>query len=141
MPLTPNGKVDRRSLPAPDAMRPALAASYTAPQSDVEQTVADVWQEVLKVDRVGVHDNFFELGGHSLSLVHAHSKLQDRLRVDISIIDMFRLPTVSSLTRYLAQSNDGQLAVQKEAEAIEKMIAGKNRLQKLFKQGRRAADN
>lgn len=141
LPLTPNGKVDRRALPAPDAHRPALSASYIAPQGGVEQTVAGIWQEVLNVDRVGVHDNFFELGGHSLSLVHAHSKLQDRLRVNLSIIDMFRLPTVRSLTKHLTQADDAQKAMQDEATTIEKMAAGKNRLQKLFKQGRRATDN
>ena len=69
LPLTPNGKLNRRALPAPEASRPALATFYLAPTTELERRIAEIWQDVLRVDRIGMHDNFFELGGHSLLLV------------------------------------------------------------------------
>ena len=66
LPLTPNGKIDRKALPAPDQSSPELGASYVAPRTAEEELIAEIWAEVLKVDKVGIHDNFFDLGGHSL---------------------------------------------------------------------------
>src|SRR5262249_45295731 len=66
LPLTPSGKVDRKALPAPDNARPELEEAYVAPRTPVERGLADLWAEVLGLERVGVHDNFFELGVHSL---------------------------------------------------------------------------
>jgi amino acid adenylation domain-containing protein len=103
LPLTPNGKLDRRALPVPEGVRPELATAYVAPQSRIERTIASLWQEVLLVEQVGLHDNFFDLGGHSLLLIRVHSKLREVLRKEISMIDMFRYPTVSALARYLGQ--------------------------------------
>src|SRR5262249_28170197 len=74
-PVTPNGKLDRKSLPEPALARPDLAAAYVAPQGEVEQAIAEIWQEVLGVERVGVHEKFFQLGGHSLLLVRVHARL------------------------------------------------------------------
>src|SRR4029079_17111021 len=65
-PLTNNGKLDSKALPVPVTERTALGTSYTAPQTEAEQTLARIWQEVLKTERIGTTDNFFELGGHSL---------------------------------------------------------------------------
>ena len=106
MPLTPNGKLNRRALPAPDASRPALAASYLAPATELERRIARIWQEVLRVDRVGMHDNFFELGGHSLLLVQMHEKLNETLRQKVSIIELFKYPTIASLVAHLGQDRD-----------------------------------
>ncbi|TMQ13018.1 MAG: hypothetical protein E6J90_29650 [Deltaproteobacteria bacterium] len=81
MPLTPNGKVDRRALPAPDAQAaPAAApdASFRAPASHGEQLVATVWRELLGVERISVTDNFLDLGGHSLLIMQAIAKLEAR---------------------------------------------------------------
>src|SRR6185312_1956470 len=66
LPLTLNGKVDRRALPAPDSQRPDLSSTYVAPRSAIEREIAAVWQEVLGLESVGVADKFFDLGGHSL---------------------------------------------------------------------------
>ncbi|MCA1601871.1 MAG: phosphopantetheine-binding protein, partial [Acidobacteria bacterium] len=102
LPLTPNGKVDRKALPAPEDIRPELEATHVAPRTEVEQNIAAIWQEALHVEKVGVHDNFFDLGGHSLLMVKVHNKLRGAMNKELSIIDMFRYPTVSSLASYLS---------------------------------------
>jgi len=106
LPLTPNGKVDRKALPAPDSLRPELEATYVPPRTEVEQTIANIWQDRLDLEKVGIHDNFFDLGGHSLLLIQVHSQLQKLLNRDISITDLFEYPTISSLTKYLSQEQD-----------------------------------
>jgi hypothetical protein len=103
LPLTPNGKVDRRRLPETDGARPDLEEVYVAPRTEIERVMAGVWQEALKVEKVGVHDNFFNLGGHSLLLVHVHSRLREVLQAEVSIIDMFKYPTVSALAEHLSR--------------------------------------
>nr|WP_307731364.1 amino acid adenylation domain-containing protein [Microseira wollei] len=76
MPLTINGKVDRQALPIPENLRPDLAVAYESPQTQVERIIANLWQEVLHLEKVGIYDNFFDLGGHSLLLVQVHNKLE-----------------------------------------------------------------
>jgi amino acid adenylation domain-containing protein len=110
LPLTPNGKLDRRALPAPEGVRPEMATAYVAPQSMMERTIATVWQEVLLVEQVGLHDNFFDLGGRSLLLVRVHSKLREALKRHISMMDLFRHPTISSLAKYLSQEESERLS-------------------------------
>jgi acyl-coenzyme A synthetase/AMP-(fatty) acid ligase len=112
VPLSPNGKADRRALPVPETPRPQLNATYTAPQTAIERMIASIWQDVLHVDTVGLHDNFFDLGGHSLLMAQVHSKLRGIGGGDISIVDLFQYPTVNTLARYLsrqptAPQNDG----------------------------------
>ncbi|MHC5747807.1 MAG: non-ribosomal peptide synthetase, partial [Nostoc sp.] len=105
LPLTPNGKVDRKVLPTPDTLRPELEVVYQPPKTELEKTIADIWQQVLNVENVGIHDNFFELGGHSLFLVQVHSKLQKKFPGDFPLVEMFQHPTVSHLARYLSQES------------------------------------
>jgi aryl carrier-like protein len=105
MPLTPNGKVDRRALPQPDRRRPALPQTFVTARSPIEKVIAAVWQELLGVEKVGVDDNFFDLGGHSLLLVQLHRLLTARLGVDVSVMDLFRYPTISAFTHFIAQKN------------------------------------
>jgi natural product biosynthesis luciferase-like monooxygenase protein len=102
LPLTPNGKVDRQALPAPTQARVAKAA-YVAPQGQVEEQIAAVWREVLRVDQVGVHDNFFDLGGHSLLMVQVHTRLKAALGQDLPLLKLLEYPTISALARYLRQ--------------------------------------
>ncbi len=107
-PHTPNGKIDRKALPAPDAAAPTIAAAeYVAPTSDLESQIAEVWKDVLKLASVGTRDNFFDLGGHSLLAVQAHRRLKDVLQRDLSITDIFRFPTIQTLAGYLAGGNQG----------------------------------
>jgi amino acid adenylation domain-containing protein len=97
MPLTPNGKVDRKALPKPDNYRSDLAANYLAPRSDLEKQIAAIWAEVLKVERVGIYDNFFELGGYSLLAIQIVSRLRQSLQIEILLPNLFELPTVADL--------------------------------------------
>jgi amino acid adenylation domain-containing protein len=127
LPLLPSGKLDRRTLPAPEAARPELAAPFVGPESQLERAVAEVWKEVLEVDRVGLHDNFFDLGGHSLLAVRLHGRLLARLGRDCSVIDVFRYPTVASFARFLAEPASGEAAPLPE-EKSERLVAGRGRL-------------
>jgi microcystin synthetase protein McyB len=96
-PLTPNGKVDRRALPAPDQPRVQISGTFVAPRDRVESSVAEIWSEVLGHPRIGVHDNFFELGGHSLLGAQVISRLNSRFNVSVSIRGVFEKPTVAEL--------------------------------------------
>ncbi|WP_375773038.1 amino acid adenylation domain-containing protein [Archangium gephyra] len=106
LPLSPNGKVDTRALPAPEGERPALAAAYVAPQSSLERDIATIWQDILKVDRVGLHDNFFELGGNSMLIARVHRRLREELKCELALVDMFKYSTVSSLAGFLSRKPD-----------------------------------
>jgi amino acid adenylation domain-containing protein len=106
LPLTPNGKVNRQALPPPEELRPESEAAYVTPQTELEQTIATVWQEVLDLEKVGIHDNFFELGGHSLLAIKVNSRLREILKTDLSILEMFKYPTISSLGERLSHSQN-----------------------------------
>ncbi|HEX6037835.1 non-ribosomal peptide synthetase, partial [Longimicrobium sp.] len=92
-PLTPNGKLDRRALPAPEGDAYASRA-YEAPADETEEAVAAIWAEVLRVERVGRRDSFFELGGHSLSAVQVISRVRQRLDVQVALGDIFTRPVL-----------------------------------------------
>lgn len=128
LPLTPNGKVDRRALPAPDGA--ARGAAYQAPETATDQAIVAVWQEVLRLDRVGLQDNFFDSGGHSLLLMQVQGKLRRLLDREIPIVDLFRYPTVEALSRHLEGTNGGEPA-RLEAGTIQKLHAGRQRLDRL----------
>jgi amino acid adenylation domain-containing protein len=134
-PLTPNGKVDRKALPRPEAQR--AAGSYAAPESATDRAIADVWQEVLRVERVGMHDNFFDLGGHSLLLMQVQGKLRRLLERDVPIVDLFRHPTVAALGRHLRDGADGRVPV--EAENVEQVQIDRQRMDRLQQRRRQQA--
>jgi amino acid adenylation domain-containing protein len=133
LPLTPNGKVDRRALPEPEGIRPELDVSYVMPQTEIERAITLVWQEVLKLEKIGVRDNFFDLGGHSLLMVRVHSLLRDRLSCDISLVDMFRYPTISALAEYFSHAKDAPSSAQ-SIDRSQQLEAGKQRLKQLRQQ-------
>jgi amino acid adenylation domain-containing protein len=103
LPLTPNAKVDRRALPAPRADSFASIAEYTPPTNDNERTVAAIWQEVLQREHVGRNDNFFDLGGHSLLVVRVQNRLAHSIGKNVSLVDLFRYPTVAGLADFLSR--------------------------------------
>jgi non-ribosomal peptide synthetase component F len=113
LPLSASGKVDRRRLPQPNEERPALAESFIAPRTPIEQEVAKIWEHVLKVREVGVYDNFFALGGHSLLATQVISRVKESLQIDMPLRVMFEQPTVAGFA--LAVTQHQAIAVEDEA--------------------------
>ena len=103
LPLTGSGKIDRRSLPAPEGQRRSTAV-YRPPAGGLQKTIAEVWAGLLQVEQVGIDDNFFDLGGHSLLIMQAHQRLCEISDKPLSVADMFRFPTVAALAQHLSQS-------------------------------------
>src|ERR1051326_4465351 len=108
IPLTANGKLDRRNLPAPDEDAYAVRG-YEEPRGEVERAVAEIWSEVLKVERVGRSDNFFALGGHSLIAVQVISRVQQRLAVKVGLKDLFLQPELGEFARVVASAGRADL--------------------------------
>ncbi|MFT7223482.1 MAG: natural product biosynthesis luciferase-like monooxygenase protein, partial [Cellvibrionaceae bacterium] len=101
LPLTPNGKVDRKQLPSPQGLSQKLVAEYVAPENELQEVIVNVWQQTLQIDKVGVNDNFFDLGGHSLLIVRVHQLLKEKVEKPISLTDLYRFPTIHTLTEFL----------------------------------------
>ncbi|WP_147477834.1 phosphopantetheine-binding protein, partial [Pseudomonas syringae] len=93
-----NGKLDRRALPAPEDDAYA-SRGYEAPAGEIEHALAEIWQALLGLERVGRHDHFFELGGHSLLAVQLVSRLRQRFEVEVALRDVFAEPTLQGLAR------------------------------------------
>jgi FkbM family methyltransferase len=127
LPLTPNGKIDRKALPAPAGERAAAEAVFVAPQTDLERTIAAVWQELLHIEKVGVNDNFFELGGSSLLIAQARTKLREALDLEVSLVDLFRFPTISSLAAHLGQAEPSTTTLDKARARAERQLARRQR--------------
>ena len=119
MPLSPNGKVDRRALPAPEALESTIQVADAAPSSPLEVAVAEVWSQVLKRSQIGVHENFFEIGGHSLNATQVVSRLRDRFAVEFSPRVVFEAPTVAELAVRLQKT----LMDQVEADYLDSVLA------------------
>lgn len=133
LPLTTNGKIDRRKLPEPTKNLRAQATEYVEPQNDLERTIASIWQEVLHQENVSSHDNFFDLGGHSLLLAKVYSRLLSLIsECDLSMIDLFRYPTISLLADYIAQHEQAGTDLRQRTERTE--IYKKRRHQRLTRQ-------
>ncbi|MEZ4432901.1 MAG: amino acid adenylation domain-containing protein [bacterium] len=115
LPLTANGKLDRRALPAPDSRRPAVAAGYLAPEGPLEAALAALWQGVLKLDRVGRHDNFFELGGDSIKGAIMIEQLQRQSGAIIPVMVLFDVQTIAGFADWLTQNTP---------EGAQRMAAG-----------------
>jgi amino acid adenylation domain-containing protein len=101
LPVTPNGKLDHRALPAPEGRGDDIG--YVAPRNAVEQTLASIWTEVLRVEQIGIHDNFFELGGHSLLATRVVARVRHKLGIDMSLRMLFEAPRIEALAEALAE--------------------------------------
>ncbi|HEV7905478.1 MAG TPA: amino acid adenylation domain-containing protein [Pyrinomonadaceae bacterium] len=109
MPLTPNGKIDRRALPEAGQAQPQATGEFVAPQTPVEEVLANLWAEILGIERVGIHDNFFELGGHSLLGTQVVSHMREIFRQEFLLRNLFERPTVSELAKMVeAALRDGR---------------------------------
>lgn len=120
MPLTPSGKINRLALPAPEKAGRGLEAEFVAPRSPVEEVLAEIWIEVLGVDRVGAHDNFFELGGHSLLATQIVSRIQETFQTRLPLRKVFEEPTVAAIAIALLDSGD-RTRVERTAEMLLKI--------------------
>ncbi|MEH2178695.1 amino acid adenylation domain-containing protein [Nostoc sp.] len=113
LPLTANGKVDRRSLPAPDTVRPELGEAFVAPRTPVEELLVGIWSHVLHIEQVGIHDNFFNVGGHSLLATQVMSRLYKTFQIQLPLRYLFESPTIAGLAEHVetAIRADSTLAV------------------------------
>lgn len=134
MPLTPNGKIDRKALPPPRNEKSVTStAAYVQPENELQKTIAVIWQDVLSLSQVGMEDNFFDIGGHSLLVVQVLDRLRKEIDTPVKMMDMFRFPTISSLGNYLGQSGteDSNLEDSKErAEARKSAMLKRRRSRK-----------
>ncbi|HZO72941.1 MAG TPA: amino acid adenylation domain-containing protein, partial [Ktedonobacteraceae bacterium] len=103
-PLSANGKIERRALPDPSNNRPQLESTYVAPQTSTEQALSMIWKDLLRLKEVGIQDSFFDLGGHSLLLLQLQGRIRDVLYREISLVDLFRYPTIQSCSMFIEQA-------------------------------------
>ena len=105
-PVTPNGKIDRKALPAPDSKRPELRGAFVAPHTDIEKKLAEIWANILGINQIGIYDSFFELGGHSLLATQLISQLRVIFHVDLILPDFFKTPTIHGMAKFIEGRND-----------------------------------
>ena len=121
LPLTPTGKVDRRALPAPDQERPELGTTYVPPATPAEQVIADIWSDVLGIERVGAQDNFFDLGGHSLLATQIVSRLQGIFQAEMPVRNLFETTTVAGMVGATAELCGGRDVVEAIARTVQEL--------------------
>ena len=119
LPTLLNGKIDRKSLPAPDSSRPEIRTAYAAARNPLEDRLVEMWGELLGVERIGVDDNFFELGGHSLLATQFITRLRELLKIDVSLRSFFESPRIASLAQVILS----KLAEQSGDETMEQLLA------------------
>ncbi|SMS03061.1 Tyrocidine synthase 3 [Vibrio mangrovi] len=124
IPLTANGKVDRRALPEPDEAA-FVTREYEAPKNTMETTLAEIWSSLLGVERVGRQDDFFELGGHSLLAVRLISEIQHRLSIEVTITELFEHSVLSALAMKLAYIKLSAFASQDIEHVAQRLSKGK----------------
>jgi len=126
LPRTASGKIDRRALPALDGNRPELTETYAAPQTSVEKSLAQIWQEVLTLERIGIHDNFFDLGGHSLLATRVVSRIRELFRLELPLRALFEIPTVSGLSDHIEAlrwaKGENQLTIEQSPDQTEEIV-------------------
>jgi acyl carrier protein len=101
LPLLPSGKIDRHALPLPEWSRGSSAKQFVLPTSETEKKLARIWEEILKLDRVGITDNFFELGGHSLLAVRLTNQIEEALNVRVPIRILFDHPAIAEVALFI----------------------------------------
>ena len=138
MPITANGKVDKKKLPEPTNERPSLASEFIKPQTETELRIAAIWQELLHLSEIGTQDNFFDLGGNSLLLVQLHARLQKIYGEQVTMVDLFEHPTVGSLAAQLSKEEPSPEQVERQAARFEKRMTGKQRQRQRLEQRKRA---
>jgi acyl-coenzyme A synthetase/AMP-(fatty) acid ligase/acyl carrier protein len=119
LPHTPNGKLDRRALPAPPPHRPHDETALVAPRTPIEMALAQIWAELLGVERVGIDENFFALGGHSLLAIRVMARIRDAFQIDLPLPAIFEAPTIAAMAVAIVQ----QQAVQARPDVLADLLA------------------
>jgi len=134
LPLTTSGKLNRKALPTPKHTPTHNGTPYLAPRNPAEETIANIWKAVLRIDKVGLDDHFFEIGGDSLLSIRVHAQLTHKLSTDIPVTAMLQYPTVRTLARHLTGQNDHATTTsaamdrarkQREAHARQRNLSGR----------------
>jgi len=120
MPLLPNGKLERKALPAPEFA--SSPRGYVAPTHELEQQLAEIWQQVLQVERVGITDDFFELGGHSLLLTQVGLTLRKRLNLELPLHRLFELTSIQALAAYLQAQPAAAQSEQADLDLMDELL-------------------
>jgi acyl carrier protein len=110
LPLTANGKIDRKALPGWEEARPELAVEYAAPETEIEEMLAEMWEEVLQIDQIGIRDNFIQLGGTSLAAIRLMARINEAFELDLPLNQMFEHPTVEALAAHIEATIETLLA-------------------------------
>ena len=117
MPLSPSGKIDRLALPKPKRERHDLISKFVAPRGESEKLIVKIWQELLRLDAVGIDDNFFDLGGHSLLLVRLANRLKENFHKEISVMNLFEHPTIRKQVNLIRDSEESEADSKKEKQS------------------------
>jgi amino acid adenylation domain-containing protein len=117
-PLTPNRKVDRRALPAPGRSRTDRDHLFSEPRNPIEQRIADIWAEILKLECLGVHDNFFDLGGHSLLATRVISRIRQEFQTDLPLRTLFENPTIAGVAAHITEMQQKRAVPEKLKEVL-----------------------
>jgi acyl carrier protein len=123
LPLTASGKLDRRALPDATPARPALVTAFVAPRSPVESRIAEIWREVLRVERLGVDDVFLDLGGNSLLAIQIISRVNQAFDVDLPLRSAFEAATIASLARLVEDTLLAEIAAMTDEQAERLTVA------------------
>jgi len=118
LPLSPNGKVDRKALPAPEGADRFGRTSYVAPRTPLEEGLAEIWGELLQLEQVGIHDNFFDLGGHSIMATQVVSRLQETFQVEVPVRALFDTPTIEGLAEWMLRDPETRSRIESLAELL-----------------------
>jgi amino acid adenylation domain-containing protein len=133
LPLTANGKIDRRALPAPEQGLARLEGEYEEPRNDTETALVEVWKQVLRVEQIGIRDDFFEVGGYSLLVTQVISRIRDIYRIEVPLFRFFQDPTIAGLAEAVleirAESDEEIKAIERiERGSEEELLANLDRL-------------
>lgn len=129
MPLTNNDKVDVRALQERDDENYiSLGTTYMAPGTNLEKMIAEIWKQVLGVNQVGIYDHFFELGGNSLNIIQVNERLKNDLNIDITVMMLFRYPTIYSLSQQLKMTAESRVQEEMNSNRVQVIKESKNRL-------------
>jgi amino acid adenylation domain-containing protein len=120
MPVTPNGKINRKALPEPMDHRPQLEAAYLEPENEMEKIIARTWKEELELEKIGVNDNFFDLGGNSMTVVRLINRLNREFNKNIPVVSMFKHRTIRTFSEYMTREQDIRLAIEDRGEALKR---------------------